>query len=180
VEAWLMGETSVYYVPADEERWIGREQEVVRSFWAHGIFVLTPDRWVYDEIARFKKEGRALPEWQFTFSFAEMGLGGLGEWEPVPNVVYDQQCPHCRHAITETIWELWQDESPIPLPERTTECPSCSGRVGAKDGISQQPFTFSRFYLWVADIDEADWQPSFKAEVETVLGPCSDFQAWET
>src|SRR5262245_35739076 len=113
-----MGETSVYYVPADEARWIGREREVVQAFWERGIFVVTPDRWVYDEIARFKQEGKVLPPWAFTFSFAEMGLGGLGRWEPVPNVVYDQQCPHCHQPITDAIWELWEAESTVSLPDR--------------------------------------------------------------
>ena len=43
-----MGETSVYYVPVDEARWIGHEREAAEAFWAIGVFVVTADRWAYD------------------------------------------------------------------------------------------------------------------------------------
>jgi hypothetical protein len=72
------------------------------------------------------------------------------------------------------------EESPVPLPERSLTCPHCGGKVAAGAGVAPEPFTFSRFYLWVADIDEADWQPEFRSAVEAVLGPCTVYQGWET
>lgn len=175
-----MGETSVYYVPRDEQRWIGHELEAAKQFWQAGIFVITPDNWAYEERARYRREARALPGWAYTFTFASMGFGGLGNWDPVPNAVYEQACPSCSGPIGDAMTELWNDESETPLPARSLVCPHCAAPVAAGAGIAPEPFVFSRFYLWVSDIDEVDWQPEFRNAVERVLGPCSVYQAWET
>ena len=34
--------------------------------------------------------------------------------------------------------------------------------------------------MWVADIEPEDWEPDFKRVVESVLGSCSEYTAWET
>ncbi len=175
-----MGEISVYYVPENEAWWIGREREAAEAFWHQGIFVATPDRWAYNEIARYQREGLELPGGEFRFSFAEMGLGGLGQWESVPNLVYEQRCPSCSGDISAEMHERWEEESAIPLPERSLDCPHCGTRMAAGGAVSPQPFVFSRFYLWIADIDPDDWDPKFKGAVESVLGPCAEFTAWET
>lgn len=175
-----MGETSVYYVPQQEQRWIGRELEAAQQFWTLGVFLVTPDNWAYQEIERFKREGRPLPPWRHTFSFASMGIGGLGQWDPVPNSISEQSCPFCGEDITDAMYEVWVEENPVPLPERSLSCPHCSKAVQAGAGVASEAFVFSRFYLWVSDIDEGDWQPDFQQTVEQVLGPCNVFQGWET
>ena len=174
-----MGETSVYFVPDDETRWIGRERDVAEAFWALGVFLTVPDDSVYARIRQWKAEGRALPAWKHSFRFATMGLGGLGQWEPVPSLVYDLRCPACDADVFEFLHEVWEDESAVPLPERAIACHSCGVSIPAGGAHSETPFTFSRFFLWVSDIGD-DWDPTFKSTVEAVLGPCKEFQAWET
>jgi hypothetical protein len=177
-----VGETSVYYVPDDEERWIGREHDVAEAFWSLGVFLVTKDRFIYERIGQWHAEGKALPEWEHGFSFAEMGFGGgQSQWDPVPNQVYELRCPHCTADLYDPLYEVWNDDrSSVPLPERTVACHACGRQVCSAEAKSQEPFTFARFYVWVADIDPGDWDASFKRTVESVLGPCREYMAWET
>jgi hypothetical protein len=174
-----VGETSVYFVPEDQTRWIGREREVAEAFWAHGVFLAVPDDFVYERIRQWRAEGRALPGWKHAFQFGTMGLGGLGEWEPVPSLVYDLRCPECDADVFEALHEVWEDETVVPLPDRTGACPSCRAVIRAGAARSETPFTFARFFLWVSDIGDG-WDPTFKHTVETVLGPCKEYEGWET
>jgi hypothetical protein len=51
---------------------------------------------------------------------------------------------------------------------------------GREVSIESEAGEFSaRIYLWVADIDEEDWDSQFKITVESVLGPCKEVFAFE-
>jgi hypothetical protein len=177
-----MGETAKYFVPDDEARFIGKEREVAEAFWQRGVFIVTSDRFIYDRIKQWNAEGRPLPEWKHDFTFVEMGVGESKLMDPVPNSIYDLVCPACGTALSDAAYGVWNDEeSPLPLPDRVVVCGGCGARHRSGQLQSKEtPFTFARFYLWVADIEEADWDSTFKQTVEAVLGPCREFTAWET
>jgi hypothetical protein len=176
-----MGEITKYFVPVDEAPLLERERELAEAFWALGIFVVTSDRFVYERIKLWEAQGRSLPEWKHSFSFVEMGFGGSHLFEPVPGMIYDLLCPLCHTDIGNAAYEVWEEDSEIILPERLIGCPTCNREVRSDTLVTEEtPFTFSRFYLWVADIEESDWDNTFKATVESVLGPCREFTAWET
>jgi hypothetical protein len=177
----VVGETSVYYVPNDQQRWLGKEREVAEAFWPVGVFLVTEDRFIYDRIKAWQAEGRPLPEWPYKFTFAEMGFGSPGEFDPVPNVVYDLRCPHCDADIGDALRDAWEAvDARTPVPERSVPCAACGQMVRSDSARSDTPFTFAQFYIWVADIDPDDWDPTFKQTVEAVLGPCREYQAWDT
>lgn len=169
----------MYFVPHDQESWVGRERDAAEAFWARGVFVMTPDRFIYDRIRQWESHGKPLPPWRHSFGFVEMGFGGLGEWEPVPSIVHDLRCPYCDTEMANVLHELFQEESGIPLPDRTAVCPNCDQTVRATEARAESAYTFARFFLWVADIGD-DWDPSFRGTVESVLGPCTQYEAWGT
>jgi len=176
-----MAEVSKYFVPEDDADLVGKEREIAEAFWNVGLFVVTQDRFVYQRIEEWKKQGRPLPASVHNFPFAEMGLGGSPSYDPVPNSIYDLSCPKCGAEIAEEAYEAWGDEeSNIALPQREIVCPSCHVASKSITLKSQDPFTFSRLYLWVADIETDEWDSSFKATVEGILGPCQEITAWET
>ena len=177
-----MGETAKYFVPDDEARFVGRERDVAEAFWLRGVFVVTSDRFIHERIKQWRAENRPLPEWEHDFTFAEMGLGGSELMEPVPNSVYDLVCPACGEDISDAAYDAWNEDAPIvPLPARQVLCAACGAQVASNEiKATETAFTFSRFYLWVADVELSDWDPTFKKTVEAVLGPCREFTAWET
>lgn len=176
-----MGEVSKYFVPSDDSAFVGKEREIVEAFWKAGLFLVTEDRFIYKRIEEWEKAGRPLPESTHEFSFAEMGLGGSPLYEPVPNSIYDLACPKCDGELAEEAYELWEDdESSVPIPLREIVCPHCHAISKSSELRSQEPFAFSRLYLWIADIEADDWDSSLKATVEVILGPCQEITAWET
>jgi hypothetical protein len=176
-----MGEVSKYFVPEDASNLVGKEHEIAEAFWNIGIFVVTRHRFIYQRIDDWNEEGRALPASGHDFPFAEMGLGASPLYEPVPNSIYDLACPKCDTDLTDEAHEVWEDEdSRIALPLRKVVCPNCRAASKSANLKSQHPFTFSRSYLWVADIESDEWDGSFKETVASVPGRCREITAWET
>ncbi|MBL0731211.1 hypothetical protein [Piscinibacter sp. HJYY11] len=175
-----MAEMSKYFVPKDDAHLLGKEREIADAFWNVGLFITTEDQFIYQRIKDCEKEGRPPPESLHDFTFAEMGLGGSPSFEPVPNSINDLACPKCGSDLLSEAYEEWEDEdSEVALPLRTVTCPSCNTHSKSAELKSEDPFTFSRFYLWVSDIESEDWDESFKASVEKILGPCQEITAWE-
>ena len=175
----IVGEVSVYFVPTEQDRLAGTAQQAAESFWALGIFVVSPE-FVYERIREWRKRGRTFPEWGHSFTFAEMGIVDGDEYEPVPNVIYDLRCSVCNHDLTADAIDIWEQESSVPMSMRRVPCAGCAAEVRSEKLKSEIPFTFARFYFWVSDIDEANWDPSFKATVEKVLGNCVEYREWST
>jgi hypothetical protein len=175
-----MAECAKYFVPDDESRLIGKEHEVAEAFWKLGVFIATDDEFIYRRLADWQARGKPFPQCAHDFSFAEMGLGGseLGDVVPDPDHVV---CPECDADITEAAQDVWYDEGAVlPLAAREVTCPECgAGTLSADLQSDEAPFTFSRFYLWITDVDPGDWDETFKKTVETVLGPCQEFTAVE-
>lgn len=168
-------------MPKDDAHLIGKEREIAEAFWNVGLFVTTEDQFVYQRIKEWEMDGRALPESTHHFTFAEMGIGGSASFEPVPNSINDLACPKCGSDLLSEAYDEWEDEdSEVALPLRIVKCPRCNAKSKSVDLKSQDPFTFSRLYFWVADIESDDWEESFKATVEKILGPCQEITAWET
>ena len=176
-----MAEISKYFVPEDDAHLMGKERDIAEAFWNAGLFVVTEDQFIYERIKEWEKEGRALPVSVHNCTFAEMGLGGSPVYEPVPNSINELACPKCGSELTSEAYDAWEDEdSETPVPLRNVTCPSCHAESKSTELKSEEPFTFSRLYLWVADIESDDWDSSFKATVERILGPCKEITAWET
>jgi hypothetical protein len=110
-----------------------------------------------------------------------MGIADEPRPDPVPNLIYDLQCPRCSAELMREAYDVWNAETETPIPERPIRCRKCRTEFPSADIKSEEtPFTFARFYLWVSDIDEDDWEPRFKKTVESVVGPCREFKTWET
>jgi len=176
-----MGETSKYFVPNDDSALIGKEHEVAEAFWKIGLFLATEDRFIYRRIEEWKKAGRPLPASAHDFGFAEMGLGGSRLYHPVPNCIYDLACPECAGELAHAAYAVWEDNnSEVALPLREIICPYCQASTKSSELKSQECFVFSRLYLWIADVAPYEWDTSFKATVESILGPCQKITSWET
>jgi hypothetical protein len=177
-----MGELSVYFVPNDQVRWFNRERDIAEAFWSRGVFLATPDRFIYERLAEYKAQGRPLPPWKHAFTFSDMGIASSALEDPVPSGYLELHCPSCKTDISEAAHDVWGDEeSTVPTPSRTITCPSCEAtHAGATLLCTDSEFTFASVYMWVSDIDEDDWDASFKTTVEEVLGPCRQFMAWDT
>ncbi|MGQ2992991.1 hypothetical protein [Variovorax sp.] len=176
-----MSEVSKYFVPKDDTRLFGKEHEIAERFWAIGVFVTTPDRFIDERIKEWASAGRSLPTSAHDFSFAEMGLATSPLHDPVPNLIYDLACPQCGASLSQVANEIWEDEeSSLALPLREVACPDCHAISKPDALVSPEAYTFSRAYLWVSDVDLEDWDSNFIHTVESVLGPCVEYTSLET
>ncbi len=177
-----MGEKSAYYIPDDQEHLIGKLEQLADQFWEKGIFLSTKDAHIYTRMKEYRDSNHQLPSCEHEFSYAEMGLADEEIEMPVPSNVYDAKCPKCDSEIYDEFTDALVDEdASSSLPDRNITCPNCSNSFPASETKAEDPgFVFARIYMWVSDIDDDDWEPSFKRTVESVLGPCKEIVAWDT
>jgi len=176
-----MGELSVYFVPDNQQKLVGKSRQIAEALWALGVFVATEDQFIYKRIQDWKAARKPLPKGNHDFSFGDMGIADKLMPEPVPNLIYDLKCPRCAAEMMNETYDIWNKETETPIPDRPIRCPKCSAVFPSREIKSEEmPFTFARFYLWVSDIDEEDWDPAFKETVQNVVGPCREFRACET
>lgn len=175
-----MAECSVWYVPQDQARFVGKATQIADAFWNHGVFLETEDDRIHKRIAEWNRQGKPLPECRHDFAFSAMGLGEAENGCIVPEAVDDLSCPECAEDITDDAHEVLDDETLGEVSRRSITCPHCEAMFPASRLVSKKtPFTFARVCLWVSDIDPGEWDGSFKETVEKVLGPCDEFMAWE-
>ena len=177
-----MGEKSAYYIPENQDAFKGKAEEISDLFWNKGIFLSTPDQHIYTRLRKYEEKGIAVPPCNHEFSFLEMGIADEGIEIPVPSNVYDAVCPKCEAEVYEEFTEsLALGDESVPLPDRIVICSSCNHSFKSSETkTTDSGFQFARVYLWVSDIYEEDWEPIFKATVESVLGPCREIIAWDT
>ena len=177
-----MAELSVYFVPVDQERWFNRERDVAEAFWSRGVFLATPGYFIYQRLAEYKAQGRSLPPSNHAFTFSDMGIASSPLEDPVPSGYLELHCPSCKADVSDAAHDVWSDEdATAPTSSRIVTCPTCNATHGGATLVcAESDFTFARVYMWVSDIDEDDWDASFKTTVEEVLGPCRQYKAWDT
>lgn len=174
-----MSEYSLYFVPENQGRFIGRENEVAESFWEFGVFLATEDDFVFERIEQFEDQGKPLPEWKHDFEFGEMGLSDEAEEIPVPQELeaLEPKCPHCGEEILEQAYDVYDDLDDTPAPLRPIRCVGCGKNSPFKNLKFGQPMTFARFFLWVQDTDPDNDGEDFRRTVELVLGPCTIYRS---
>ncbi|MCA8912580.1 MAG: hypothetical protein KDB82_12820 [Planctomycetes bacterium] len=174
-----MGEYSLYFVPENQGRFVGRENEVAEAFWKLGVFLATEDDFIFERIAELEKQGSPLPEWEHDFEFGEMGLQDDEEASIVPQELeaLELTCPHCDEDITEQAYDVFDDIDESPQPVRPIRCVGCGKTMPFKDLKHGRPYTFARFHLWVSDADPDYDGEDFRRTVEKVLGPCTIYRA---
>ena len=177
-----MGECSLYYVPENQGRFVGRENDVADEFWALGVFLATEDEAIFERVREYENDGKALPECEHDFEFGDMGLTDDEEELPVPQELdgLGLTCPHCDADITEQAYDVYDDIDDNPAPVRPIRCICCGKNSPFKRLKSKLPFTFSRFFLWVSDTDPGDDGTGFLPTVEKVLGPCTIYRSIAT
>ena len=179
-----MGEYSAYYVPVEQDNFIGREEEIAEKFWKIGIFLDTSSGAIMARHHRMRWIKFRIPKTHHKFSYGGMGLHD-GEEEVVPNYVYDVKCPSCNVDITDDFQDVTENQNEnntYPLMDLLIKCNSCGVTTKISEVTVVEPgFLAAKFYLYVSDIfPDDDWEASFKATVESVLGPCKEIIAWET
>jgi len=176
-----MGELAKYFVPDNQEGVSGRGHEIATALLSLGLRFTVDGGEEHMATYTDTTAPIEIPASKHDFSFADMGIADLSDPIPVPEVLYELLCPNCHADVTEPAHEVWQSESEVAIPDRQVPCPNCGGIVTSTHLESpSEPFTFARFYLWVADIDPEDWEPDFKATLESVVGSCQEFESWET
>lgn len=175
-----MGELSVYYVPNDQEAWSGRGDELADRLWDVGIFLETSV--IMDRLGTFRDEGRVLPECALNIDqkFGGMGVSDENEDHPVPNYLYEITCPNCGHDVMDAVYNTWASESDAAPKDRKIECPSCDAESAAGDLQFGEPMCFARFYVWVSDCEQEEWDPNFRKVLEKIVGPCQEYWEWST
>jgi hypothetical protein len=175
-----MGETSVYYVPKNQDACSGRSQELADKMWNLGVFLQTPE--IMERVRSFRESGTPLPECKFDLyqKFGDMGIADEMDEHPVPNYVYDIKCPSCEADVMDATYEAWGSDSEVSPKQRSVTCPSCGASHAARDLQFGQPMTFARFYVFVSDCEQDEWDPNFRKTLEGIVGPCSEFWEWST
>ena len=175
-----MGYQTIFYVPESQAPFLGRAAEVAEMFWGLGVFVETEDGFVGKRMAECKARGQPIPESVHNFTHSSIAIADYADPIPVPYRIWDLACPHCGADVLDHAYGVWGTESDTLIPQREVKCPSCGTASSSSSLKSEDPFTFASFYLSVTDVDEDDWEPSFKSTVETVLGPTREYQVWDT
>lgn len=179
-----MGEYSVFYIPNEQDKFCGKEDEVAENFWKLGIFLQTTSGKIMKRQKKMRWVKFRIPKTTHEFSYSGMGLNDSDE-HIVPYHVHDVKCPACNtevfdefHAADENL----QDDEKSNLIDNTFECSSCGANSSLAEATVGAPgFSIAKFYLYVSDIfPDDDWEPSFKQTVESVLGPCKEIIAWDT
>lgn len=110
-----------------------------------------------------------------------MGLCDEVDGDIVPNLIYDLSCPACSEVLSDDAYEVLEDEELGEITRRGITCPHCDAVFPASRLVSKEtPFTFAKVYIWVGDIDNDEWDSSFRETVEKVFGPCGELFSWET
>lgn len=176
-----MGERTAYYIPENQEKYFEQEESLADLFWEKGIFLSTKDEHIYQRLNDYKNQGKPLPDTNHEFSFGDMGISDEGIQIPIPSNVYDAQCPACSANVYEVFTSSLAEGDTSDLRETLIKCPECSREFKSVQTVAKDPgFRFARVYLWVSDIYDDDWEPGFKATVESILGPCTEIIAWDT
>lgn len=176
-----MGEKTAYYIPEDQAKYYERVEELADKFWEKGVFLSTEDEHIYERLRLYKEQGKTLPKTTHEFCFAEMGIADEGMKLPIPSNVYDAQCPNCGADVYEEFTDSLADCDDEDLSNAIVKCPRCTNEFKSCNTVAKDPgFAFARVYLWVSDIEDDNWEPSFKATVESVVGPCREIIAWDT
>ena len=176
-----MGEVTAYFVPRDQAAWFDRAEEIADRFWDKGVFLSSPDGHIDQKIRRIRERGEELPARTHQFTYESMGIDDAGFFVPVPHNVYDASCPKCRAEVYEEFTNSLLSGGEGDLRDRPVSCSSCGHTFRAADTVASDPgFEFARVYIWVSDIYDGDWEPSFRETVESILGPCKEILAWDT
>lgn len=175
-----MGESSVYYVPDCQDAWSGRGEELADLLWNFGIFLDTPK--TMDRLRAFRDESRPIPECNLDINqkFGGMGVSDESEDHPVPNHLYEITCSNCGHNVMDAAYDIWATESDIVLKDRTIICPSCNATSATGDLRYGEAMSFARFYVWVSDCDQENWDPNSRKILEQLIGPCQEYWEWST
>lgn len=175
-----MGETSVFYVPKNQDDWSGRGGELADKLWSLGVFLETPP--IIERLRAFMESGKPLPDCKLDIyqRFGGMGVADELEDDPVPNYVYDIKCPSCEVDIMDATYDAWDCDSNVSAKRCRVTCPACGSTHAAKDLRFGEPMTFARFYVFVSDCERDEWDPNFRKALEGIVGPCSEFWEWST
>lgn len=175
-----MGETSVYYVPKNQDAWSGRAEDLAEKMWHLGVFLQTPR--TMERLSSLQESGSPLPDCDLDIDqkFGGMGIADEPEDDPVPNHLYDIKCPGCEADVMDAAYEAWNSDSEVGPKLRPVKCDSCGTTHPAKDLRFGEAMMFARFYVFVSDCEQEDWDPNFRKALEGVVGPCSEFWEWST
>jgi hypothetical protein len=175
-----MGETSVYYVPENQDAWHGRGKEVADKVWNLGVFVAMPH--ILQRLRMLRDAGQPLPHCDLDIyqKFGEIGVADELHDQPVPNYVYDIKCPSCAADVMDATYEAWGADSETSARECPVTCPACGTIHAAKDLRFGEPISFARFYVFVSDCDREEWDPDFRKALEGIVGPCREYWEWST
>lgn len=178
-----MSTHSVYYVPQEQTKFLGREDDVAEKFWKLGLFLETSSGKIMKRLQRRPKF--LLPKTKHDVSFSGMGLADCEEPHIVPDVVEGVHCPKCGEDISESFSEaeITPSETEEDLLKADVVCLACNEASPLTEINASPPgFVAAQFYLYVSDIslEDGPWDPTFKATVESVLGPCAELIAEET
>lgn len=175
-----MGETSVYYVPKNQDAWSGRTEELADKMWNLGVFFETPR--IMDRLHSFQEAGNRLPHCNLDIyqKFGGMGVVDEPDDHPVPNYVYDIKCPSCEADMMDAAYDAWGSDSEVSASQRPVTCPDCGSTHATEDLRIGEPMTFARFYVFVSDCEQEEWDPDFRKALEGIVGPCSEFWEWST
>jgi DNA-directed RNA polymerase subunit RPC12/RpoP len=170
----------VYYVPENEQAWIGRAEELADRLWSLGVFVASPK--TLERIAAFRANGESLPKCDVDIQhkFGDIGIADANDYDPVPNYLYDIKCPFCAADVMQATYDVWGSESEIPAKNRLVTCPGCGSRHLAKDLRFGEPMSFARFYIFVSDCEQEEWDPRFRTVIEGIVGRCREYWEWAT
>jgi hypothetical protein len=175
-----MGEQSAYYVPESQSNLFDDIEALADKFWEKGIYLTTPNDHIQNRLSEFNEKGTSLPSCIHEFSYADMGLAKENISYAIPPNVYDAQCPKCKAEVYDEFTEAIESAELAP-EDANVVCSSCGNIFLAKETeANTDGFVFTNFYLWVSDIDEDDWESSFKQSVEEILGPCREYISWST
>ena len=128
------------------------------------------------------REGRQFPvcDLDIDQKFGGMGVSDESEDHPVPNSLYDIQCPHCGNDLMDAAYDAWNTESDLALMDRVIECSQCNSSTVTKSLKYGESMSFARFYVFVSDCDQEEWDPRFRKMLEMILGPCNEYWEWST
>jgi hypothetical protein len=186
-----LGEWTAWYIPERQEELAGKLDEAADRLWEKGVPVWMSDQQHAAKNRELQDKGITAPPWDHAFSHESIGLSDEEIYIPIPYNVYDASCPTCGAEVYQEFCDAMDDvlyDEPnsqhegLDLRERVVRCPKCAHAFKTSEAEARETgFAFARVYLWVSDIaPEDDWEPSFRATVESVLGPCREIIAWDT
>ena len=176
----LLGEISAYYVPKDQDAWSGRGDELADLLWDRGIFLNTPK--IMERLRKSRDAGASLPHCDLDIDqkFGGMGVFDEAQEHPVPNHLYEVYCPECGQDVRDASYGAWSTESELALKDRNVDCPFCDSVSATSDLQFGDSMCFARFYVWVTDCDQDQWDPKFRKTLEQIVGPCQEYWEWST